>query len=88
MAVLRLIFVGFFILTIIYGIAALYSRSVRKAKLAQEWDTEIQQGDRDAFIREGLREYSGSFRRKLLFGIYIVPVLVILTIIYITNFVN
>ncbi|WP_208352607.1 hypothetical protein [Pseudaestuariivita rosea] len=88
MALLRVIFIGFIFLTIVYVVLSLYSRSVRRSKLAREWDQEVRIGDRDAFIREGMEDYDNSFRKKLLWGVYIVPVVLMITIIYITNFVN
>ena len=43
-------------------------------------------GDRDAFIDAGLKEYDGSLRRKLILGVYIIPVSLVILIIYLTNF--
>ncbi len=50
------------------------------------WDEEIRTGDRDAFVRQGLQEYDGSLRRKLILGVYIVPLSLMTAIIYFTNF--
>lgn len=82
----RLIVVGFVVLTIIYVVVSIWSRMQRRRKLAREWDDEIRQGDREAFIREGLEDYEDSFRRKLIWLIYIVPVVLIAVIIYMMNF--
>ena len=82
----RLIVMLFVALTVIYVSLSFYSRSVRRDKLEQEWDDEVQQGDREAFVREGLEEYDQSLRRKLILGVYIVPILLIGTIIYVTNY--
>lgn len=82
----RLIVVGFVVLTILYAVVSIWSRMVRRRKLAREWDEDIRQGDRDAFIREGLEDYDDSFRRKLIWLIYIVPVVLIAVIIYMMNF--
>ena len=85
-ALARLLVVGFVVLTIIYFCLSWYSRAVRRDKLEKEWDTEIQEGDREAFVREGLADYDSSLRRKLILGVYVIPVLLISTIIYLTNF--
>ena len=37
---IRLIVFGFIILTVIYVVLSLYSRSVRRGKLRQEWEDE------------------------------------------------
>ncbi len=43
-------------------------------------------GDRDAFIETGLADYDGSLRRKLIFGVFIVPYAVIAVLVYVMNF--
>lgn len=82
----RLFVVGFVVLTVIYICLSLYSRSVRRARLIRQWQSEGRIGDRDAFVAEGLERYEGSLRRKLIWGVYIVPVTLIGVIIYMTNF--
>ncbi len=85
-ALARLVFVGFVVLTIIYICLSLYSRAVRRGKLEQEWDEGDRQGDREAFIREGLADYDSSLRRKLILGVYVIPILLVSVLIYLTNF--
>ncbi|WP_439523605.1 hypothetical protein [Marivita sp.] len=82
----RLLVIGFLVLSVVYICLSLYSRAVRRDKLEKEWDEEIQQGDRETFVEAGLRDYDGSLRRKLILGVYIVPMVVISAIIYFTNF--
>ena len=86
LAFARLMIFGFIFLTIVYICIVFYSRSVRKSKLADEWDAEIKEGDREAFIEEGLEDYDGSLRRKLIFGVFVVPYLVIGVLVYLVNF--
>lgn len=85
-ALARLLVVGFVVLTIIYVSLSLYSRAVRRGKLENEWDEKGMTGDREAWIDAGLREYDGSLRRKLIWGVYIVPVVIVITMIYLMNF--
>ncbi len=85
-ALARLLVVAFVVLTIVYICVSLYSRSVRRGKLAAEWDEEGMTGDREAFIRQGLKEYDNSLRRKLILGVYIVPMCLVGLIIYLNNF--
>ncbi|WP_439123838.1 hypothetical protein [Marivita sp.] len=82
----RLVVIGFLALSVVYICLSLYSRAVRRDKLEKEWDDEIQQGDRETFVQAGLRDYDGSLRRKLILGVYIVPLTIITAIIYFTNF--
>jgi heme A synthase len=80
------ILAGLVFLTILYLVLSIWSRSVRREKLEEEWDDEIRSGDRDAFIEAGLRDYDRSLRRKLILGVYVIPVLFALGMIYVTNY--
>lgn len=85
-ALARLAVVGFVVLTVIYVIVSIWSRQVRRGKLKARWKEEGLTGDREAFIREGLDNYDDSFRRKLILLVYIIPVALVITIIYVMNF--
>jgi len=84
-ALARLVVIGFVVLTIIYVCLSFYSRSIRKGKLREKWDAGPQKVDRETFVQRGLEKYDGSIRRKLILGVYIVPVVVVSVIIYLTN---
>ncbi|SLN30278.1 hypothetical protein PSA7680_01444 [Pseudoruegeria aquimaris] len=86
MALVRLVVVGFIVLTVVYVCLSLYSRSVRRSKLEREFDQEILEGDRDEFVRQGLKDYDQSLRRKLILGVYVVPMLVVAVTVYVVNF--
>lgn len=85
-ALARLVVMGFIVLTVIYVCLSFYSRSVRRSKLRKKWFEGKQLVDRDTFVQRGLERYDGSIRRKLILGVYIVPIVVIGVIIYLTNF--
>jgi hypothetical protein len=87
LALFRLMFVLLIVLTIVYVGLSIYSRRMRRAKLAARWDQkDILTVDREAFIERGLKKYDNSFRRKLILGVYIVPLTAIAVIVYVTNF--
>ena len=81
----RLIVMLFVALTVIYVSLSFYSRSVRKSKLKKKWHDGKQLVDRDTFVQRGLERYDGSIRRKLILMVYVVPLVVIGVIIYLTN---
>jgi len=84
---LRLLFMLLIVLTVIYVGVSIYSRRVRRAKLAARWDEkDILTVDRETFIERGLKKYDNSTRRKLILGVYIVPLTAIAILVYITNF--
>ena len=51
-------------------------------KMQKHWDAKIGTGDRDAYIRQGLQDYRGSLRRKLIWGVYIIPMAVLFMLLY------
>ncbi|WVX47108.1 hypothetical protein ROLI_001730 [Roseobacter fucihabitans] len=85
-ALARLLVIGFVVLTIIYVCLSFYSRAVRRSKLEAEWDETRGPGNRESFVKTGLREYDGSLRRKLILGVYVVPTIAVGLLIYFTNF--
>lgn len=85
MVIIRLFVMMFVVLTVIYVSLSLYSRSVRKDKLEEEWFQEGQHGDKDAFVKAGLEEYNNSLRRKLLLAVYVIPFSLVAIIIYVQN---
>ncbi|MGH1331070.1 MAG: hypothetical protein ACRBBK_09325 [Paracoccaceae bacterium] len=85
-AMIRLAVFGFLAVGVIYLMVSFYSRSVRKEKLEKKWAETGSIGDRDDFVKAGLKAYDGSLRRKALLLIFIVPVVVIGVMLYVTNF--
>jgi len=83
---IRLYLFGFLILGVIYVCLSFYSRGMRRDKLEREWDEGGIAEDREIYVRKGLEDYDGSLRRKLIVGVFVVPILFIVTLIYVTNF--
>ena len=87
---LRLAFLMYVGLTIIYFVTGIYSRSVRREKLEKEWDTDpAREGltvqERSAFIEAGMVQYDKVLKKRLLWLIYIVPTIGFLVTIYFVN---
>lgn len=89
-ALARLVIGGFVALSVVYVCLSLYSRSERRRKLRAEWNEGSlagnPPGDYDTFMQKGMAEYESSLRKKLIWGVYIVPCALIALIIYLTNF--
>ena len=89
MAFIKLVVFGFIGLTVIYFSVSLYSRSVRKERLEKAFDEARpdggEPGARDAHVAEGMEAYNNSIRPKLIGLVYVVPTVVIGTIIYVIN---
>ncbi|MEM6341089.1 MAG: hypothetical protein AAF729_08055 [Pseudomonadota bacterium] len=83
---LRVMFIFLIVQTVIYVCLSFYSRAVRRDKLEAQWDAGGIDTPRQQFVAEGLEAYDGSIRRKLILGVYVVPILLICLIIYLTNY--
>jgi len=82
----RLLLIMFVVLTIVYVALSFYSRSVRRGKLEADWYLSDQTIDKETFVRQGLEDYDRSLRRKLILGVYVLPMGAMAAIIYFTNF--
>ena len=71
----------FGILTVIYIGLSLFKRWEERRRLGAEYDTVYADGNlgesRDDYIQRGIHLYHGSLRRKLLWGVYLVPMAVL-----------
>lgn len=89
MRFVRLVIFGFIALSIVYVLVSLYSRSVRREKLEEEWAERYPDGGdaeaREAFLEEGMAAYHSSLRKRLILLIYILPPIVVGTIMYLVN---
>lgn len=83
---IRIVIIGFILMTLVYISVSIYSRLVRKAKLEQWWIESDRSVDQDTYVRQGLKKYESSLRRKLILLVYIVPIVTVCALIYITNF--
>jgi Ca2+/Na+ antiporter len=83
---IRVTIIGFLILGVIYILLAIYLRSLWREKLERKWDEEVRQGDRDAYIREGMKRYDRSLRKRLLILVFVIPALVVGFMLYVVNF--
>ena len=86
MGFLRIGFFAFVILTLFYWALSWYFRSLARGASERDWDEEGREGDRDAWIAEGLAAYDNSLRKKLVWGVYVVPIVVICGLVYLTNY--
>ncbi len=85
-AAIRLFIIAFVILTLVYIYLSIRQRWRCKRALEVEYDAGGDLGDRDTYIDNGLKEYESSLKRKLILGVYVVPMLIVVVMIYVTNF--
>ncbi len=88
MGLIKLVVVGFVLLSVIYGLIWLYSRSVRREKLEDAWDADNPDGDmmdREIYVEAGMKEYHSSIRPKLILLVYVIPTVLVITVLILTN---
>ena len=83
---IRLFGVAFVVLTVIYAYLSITQRWRCRRDLEAEYDAGGITGPREEHVAQGLLHYERSLRRRLLIGVYIVPLLVVVTIIYVMNY--
>lgn len=84
-AIVRALILGLVILSLVYVVVSVYSRSVRREKLEKEWDAGGVGGDRQAYVEAGMKAYAHSLRRRLIVLVYVIPAVVIAATIYWIN---
>lgn len=86
---LRLVVFGFLALSVVYLAVWVYSRSVRREKLEKRWAAEHPEGGdnqaRKAYIDKGMREYHAGIRPKLILLIYVIPAVLVIAALIVTN---
>lgn len=85
-AAMRLFVIAFAVLSVLYVFLSVRQRWRARRALEEEFDTGAGDLDRATYIEEGMKEYESSLRRKLILGVYVVPLVVITTLIYVMNF--
>ncbi|MDP2739746.1 MAG: hypothetical protein Q8O82_13860 [Pseudorhodobacter sp.] len=84
--IIEALVLGYIALTVVYLLVSVYSRSVRREKLENRFDAGGVEGDRDAYIEKGVEAYERSLRKRLIWLVYIIPILAVVVIIYLVNY--
>ncbi|MFQ1699217.1 hypothetical protein ACJ5NV_01345 [Loktanella agnita] len=86
---IRLVVLGFIAMTVVYFAISIYSKSVRRERLEDQFAEDHPDGGapgaRDAYVEQGMVAYKNSIRPKLIALVYAVPIIVMSAIIYIIN---
>ncbi len=65
----------FLILTVIYAVLTFSNRMKEKDRLRQKYNDSKPSIKEEDFVTEGMAKYNRSLKAKLLFGVYIAPIL-------------
>lgn len=72
-------------LSIVFVSLWFYARAAKQEKLEAEWDQNQGPGRRESFVKAELIAYESSLKRKLIWGVYVIPSVVLGIFIYVTN---
>lgn len=86
---IRNIVVIFVLLSIAYAVLSIKARMTQRAKLDAEFTAPDKSKDisvnKDEYIAKGMKKYGKSYRPKLIFGVYLVPIAIITVLIILAN---
>lgn len=85
-AMFRLMFIGFVLLSVVYIVLSIYARAVKRRALHEAFAQSGASGDEAEFVQQGLQDYQKRLRRRLILGVYVVPLSVVALMVYLTNF--
>ncbi len=72
-------------LTVVYLSLWFYARAARREKLEAQWDKNKGPGRRESFVSAELAAYEGPLKKKLIWGVYVIPGFLLALLIYLTN---
>jgi uncharacterized ion transporter superfamily protein YfcC len=82
---IRLILLALAVLTVVYFLVSIYSRSVRRERLEKRFDAGGVEGDRDAYIATGMQHYEHGLRKRLIWLVIILPLVAMALTVYVVN---
>jgi hypothetical protein len=82
----RLVLVMLVISTIAYVSLWFYARAAQREWLERAWEEEGRPGSLETYVDEGMESRRLALQRKLLLGVYVVPIVVVTTLVYLTNY--
>lgn len=82
----RSIVIIFAILSIIYALLSVTANIRQKQKLNSDYNTYNGPDSKAEFIENGLKDYNRSIKPKMLLGIYLIPLIVIVTLISLAQY--
>lgn len=86
LALLRLAAILLIGLTVIYACLLLWLRAGERARLEAEWEAERPPLPRHTHVGIGLAAHRRRTRRKLIWGVYLVPIAAICALIWYLNY--
>lgn len=84
-ALVRVILVALVFQTVVYVSLWFYARTRRREKLEADWREKENAGSLEAFVKDGLDAYERALKRKLIWGVYVLPSCALVVLVYLTS---
>ena len=81
----RLMIMALVALTVVFVSLWFYFRTAKRDKLELEWHEKGMPTSKENYVGEAMQEYDGSLKKRLIWGVYVVPSTLIAILIYVTN---
>ena len=85
MVLARLMGMTLVALTMVFVCLWFYARAAKREKLEAQWAENQGPGRQESFVKAELAAYEGTLRRKLIWGVYVIPSCLAALLIYVTN---
>lgn len=85
MAFVRILGMALIALTVVYVSLWFYFRATKRERLEAQWDEKQAPGNRESFVKAELTDYETSLKRKMIWGVYVIPMCLLSLLIYVTN---
>lgn len=85
-AALRLFALLFVVLTLIYLVLSFLLRQTAQREARETWEVLDTRIDWETYLERQMKSYHRAMRRRLIFGVYILPTAFLAAIVYFVNF--
>ncbi|CTQ33655.1 hypothetical protein [Jannaschia rubra] len=72
-------------LTVIYWCLTMWFRAGERQRLEARWERDRPPLPQHTYVRNGIRDYDAGLRRRLVLGVYVVPIACLAVLIYAIN---
>lgn len=81
----RLLGLALVALSVVFVSLWFYARAAKREKLEAQWDADQGPGRRESFVKAEMMAYEGPLKRKLIWGVYVIPTILLAILIYTTS---
>lgn len=85
MVLIRILAIALVFQTVVFASLWFFARARRREKLEEEWLASGRKGTLDSYLANGATAYDAALKRKLFWGVYVIPSTALAVLIYLTS---